>query len=70
MEYLNETDRREAFPQALPGCSSLDCPFSNFTALYQPRFPKSADEECTLPPPPTTHYPTQPPPRKISFEYP
>ena len=70
VEYLSETGANASRAYQLPGCPSVDCPFSNFTAIYQPRFPKSADEECTLPPPPTTPYPTQPPPRKISFEFP
>jgi len=57
VEYLNETGSNISHPYVLNGCSDFDCPFENFTRVYKPRFPASADAECSkkyppVPPPP------------------
>ena len=53
MEYLNVTDSNNPYPQLLVGCPAMECPLDLFTAKYQPRFPASADIECTKKSPPS-----------------
>ena len=46
VEYLNVTDSNMSYPYVLNGCRTIDCPFKDFTNIYQARFPASADIEC------------------------
>ncbi|CAF0892168.1 unnamed protein product [Rotaria sp. Silwood1] len=53
VEYLNVTDSNKPYPYLLDGCPSLECPLDTFTAIYQTRFPLSAEVECAKKGPPT-----------------
>jgi lysosomal acid phosphatase len=53
VEYINVTDSNKPYPYVLNGCPAVQCPLDVFTSIYQPRFPASADVECTKKPPPT-----------------
>jgi len=63
VEYLNGTHANETDPYLLNGCPDIDCPFSNFTAIYKPRFPAGADVECRK------KYPPAPPLSKSKFKF-
>ncbi|CAF0875929.1 unnamed protein product [Rotaria sp. Silwood1] len=52
VEYLNVTDSNTSYPYLLNGCQAYNCPFDNFTSIYQPRFPATADIECAKKNPP------------------
>jgi hypothetical protein len=60
VEYINVTDSNKPYSYVLNGCPAVQCPLDVFTSIYQPRFPASADVECTKKPPPT-------PPSKFIF---
>ncbi len=63
MEYLNGTHANESDPKLLEGCPDINCPFSNFTSIFKPRFPTNADVECRK------KYPPVPPSSKLKFEF-
>jgi len=53
VEYINVTDSNTSYPYILNGCSAIECRFDIFTSIYEPRFPASADVECSTKPSPT-----------------
>ena len=53
VEYINVTDSNKPYPYLLTGCPDVLCPLEIFTASFKPRFPASADVECSKVSPPT-----------------
>lgn len=53
VEYINVTDSNQPYAYTLKGCPDVLCPLEVFTALFKPRFPASADVECSKISPPT-----------------
>ncbi len=53
VEYINVTDSNKPYPYLLNGCPAMECPFDIFSSIYKPRFPATADIECSKTVPPT-----------------
>lgn len=46
--HMNETDTGNIFPLIVRGCTSVDCPWENFTQAIEPFIPEDFEKECTI----------------------